>query len=90
MRRRGSTEAHMRSKCSEKIYRGHVHFRLPGLKVIAHLFGPVHAHEAMHLPGVHHLVLRGVPQLVVGLTLLQLLPAGQHSPGHRLAAMRCA
>lgn len=23
----------------------------------AHLLGPVHAHEAVHLPGVHHLLL---------------------------------
>lgn len=41
----------------------------------AHLLGPVHAHEAVHLSCVHHLQLRCVPQLVERLPLLQLLTA---------------
>jgi hypothetical protein len=37
--------------------------------------GDAHAHEAVHLAGVHQLQLRCIPQLVVALALLQRLPA---------------
>lgn len=42
-----------------------------------YLLGPVHAHEAMHLAQVDHLILCSIPQIVVCLSLLKLLP-GHH------------
>ena len=38
------------------------------------LLGPVHAHEAVHLAEVDHLQLRRIPQLIVCLGLLEVLP----------------
>ena len=40
-----------------------------------HLFGPVHPAESAHLAVVLHLLLGGVPEVVVGVPILQLLPA---------------
>lgn len=42
---------------------------------LAHLFGPVHPVEPRHLAVVHHLLLGGIPEVVVRLPLLQLVPA---------------
>mmetsp|Transcript_46187 Transcript_46187/g.67463 ORF Transcript_46187/g.67463 Transcript_46187/m.67463 type:complete len:431 (+) Transcript_46187:730-2022(+) len=44
------------------------------------LLGPVHAQEAVHLPLRHHLDLRGVPQIVVGAPLRQLVQAVEMLP----------
>mmetsp|Transcript_9995 Transcript_9995/g.32392 ORF Transcript_9995/g.32392 Transcript_9995/m.32392 type:complete len:326 (+) Transcript_9995:269-1246(+) len=46
---------------------------LGALGPLEDLLRPVHAHEAVDLAPVHSLVLRRVPQLVVGLPLLELL-----------------
>ena len=52
--------------------------RLGGrFRPLENLLGPVHAQEAMHFAQVHHLLLRRVPQVIVSLALLQLLPATQ-------------
>ena len=40
---------------------------------LQNLLGPVHAHVVVHPPGLDHLALGCVPQLVVGLGALQLL-----------------
>lgn len=52
---------------------------LPPVGPLQYLLGPVHAHEAVHLAPVDHLHLSSVPQLVMRLTTLQLLPAHMHT-----------
>jgi len=52
-----------------------LHAPLAATTLITHTH-PVHAHEAVHLAQVHHLQLAGVPQVIVRLALLQLVPEG--------------
>ena len=50
---------------------------------------PRPSHEAVHLPLVHQLQLGGVPQLVVRLAVLQLLPATRSRPTHTSLSTLC-
>ena len=50
-----------------------------------YLFGPVHAHEAMHLAQMHHLSLSCIPQLVMSRCLLELLPEAYTTEGELAA-----
>ena len=48
-----------------------------------YLLGPVHTHEAVHLAQVDHLILCSIPQVIMCLSLLKLLPGHyQWAPQH--------
>mmetsp|Transcript_14739 Transcript_14739/g.25662 ORF Transcript_14739/g.25662 Transcript_14739/m.25662 type:complete len:244 (+) Transcript_14739:266-997(+) len=53
---------------------GHLNGLLRAGAPLQDFLGPVHAHEAVHFPQVHHLMLCRVPQLIVCSALLPLLP----------------
>lgn len=50
------------------------HPSMLGNNTKVYLLGPVHTHEAVHLAQVDHLILCSIPQVVVCLSLLKLLP----------------
>lgn len=71
------------------VHLAQVHFQSNSGKHLSHLqdlLGPVHTHEAVHLARVHHLQLRRVPQLVVRLAPLKLLPVADKSTEQRCSA----
>ncbi len=43
----------------------------------SYLLGPVHPHETMHFAKNHHFHLARIPELIVCLALLKLLPVWQ-------------
>ena len=49
---------------------------MEGYVIVTYLLSPIHSVPGGHLAMIFHLLLGGVPEVIVGVSLLQLIPAG--------------